>query len=55
MPADVDLAIVEPDAGVVVAQRWIGGNEVRAIIPVALRRAPDHAEAGDASWVYVDW
>ncbi len=49
MSAYVCLAVIDPDAGVVVDRR-IGGNNVRAIVSQVLQRAPDHAEPGFASW-----
>ncbi len=50
MAADVQLVVIDPAAGAVVAQRWIGSNAVRDRVHEVLRRPPDHQSIGFASW-----
>lgn len=50
MGADVYLLIIEPDAGAIAVERWIGRNATRDRVHEVLRRAPDHAAVGFASW-----
>jgi hypothetical protein len=50
VPASVHLVIIDPAAGAVVADRWIGGHGVRDRLHDVLQRSPAHNDVGFASW-----
>jgi hypothetical protein len=53
MAADVFAVIIDPATGAVVAERWIGHNQVRERVYEVLRRPPDHEAVGFFSWGHI--